>query len=117
MKITGNMKEAQYKGWSEEYMKEAERLKERVRDIREQAKKEKNREASDMLAWRIALLYGMYLDCLHVGRVLAERAYSAKDKEDAHSMLKDKIGFSYDMYKTANKKNVSGTERKGAGAA
>ncbi len=82
-----------YNTWSAEYMQEAALLKERVEQIRKEAQETKNSDEADKLSWRAAMLYSMYLDCLHTGQLLAERfsALSRKDGKRAE-YIESKIG-------------------------
>ena len=59
-----------YLVWGEEYLREAEHLRERVGLLRRQAADATEEKEADKLEGRIQLLYGMYLDCLHVGNYL-----------------------------------------------
>lgn len=71
----------EYSTWSAEYMQEAAALKQRVEQIRKEAQETKNSDEADKLSWRAAMLYSMYLDCLHTGQLLAERFSSRSRKE------------------------------------
>ena len=71
----------EYNTWSAEYMQEAAVLKQRVKQIRKEAQETKNSDEADKLSWRAAMLYSMYLDCLHTGQLLAERFSSRSRKE------------------------------------
>ena len=66
----------EYSLWSAQYMEEAEILRERVRKLRQQAQQARGSDEGDSLNWRAGMLYGMYLDCLHAGRLLKERSSS-----------------------------------------
>lgn len=72
-----NTNAIQYDVWSRQYLTEAENLRERVDVIREEARRAASSDEADRLAQRASLLYGMYLDCFHTGRLLAERGGAA----------------------------------------
>lgn len=60
-----------YKAWSLEYWEEASRVRERMKQVREEtvtAKQEVLRKR------RMAILYTMYLDCVHIAKDLERRA-------------------------------------------
>lgn len=61
-----------YEKWGAEYLEDASRLKERVVQLRREFHGLRDEEAI-RLSRRIAVLYDMYLECLHVGRLLTER--------------------------------------------
>ena len=61
-----------YTQWGAEYLREAEELKRKVDGLRAQLAGLPGEDAV-LLARRIAMLYEMYLECLHTGRVLTER--------------------------------------------
>ncbi len=63
----------EYMGWGKEYLQQADRLQKRIGQLREKARTVSSREEADELARRAALLYDMYLDCLHAGRLLQKR--------------------------------------------
>lgn len=60
-----------YIDWGNVYLQEAERLRDRVRSLRRKARQEDDSK-TDAYSARIALLYSMYLDCLHTGQFLIE---------------------------------------------
>ncbi len=70
-----------YKEWGAEYLEEAGRLKNRVDMLRHGFAGLKDEEAI-RLSRRIAMLYGMYLECLHTGRLLAERGRADEQKKE-----------------------------------
>jgi hypothetical protein len=61
-----------YKQWGAEYLQEADKLKKRVDLLRGQFHGLRDEE-SIRLAQRIEMMYEMYLECLHTGRILTER--------------------------------------------
>lgn len=61
-----------YTQWGAEYLREAEELKRKADGLRAQLACLSGEDAV-LLARRIAMLYEMYLECLHTGRVLTER--------------------------------------------
>lgn len=60
-----------YIDWGSAYLQEADRLQNRIRILRQEAKKGDGSQ-TDAYRARIALLYAMYLDCLHTGQFLIE---------------------------------------------
>ncbi|MFR8002352.1 MAG: hypothetical protein ACLU62_05455 [Hydrogeniiclostridium sp.] len=66
----------EYSLWSAQYMEEADILRERVKKLRQEAQQARGSDEADSLNWRAGMLYGMYLDCLHAGRLLKERSNS-----------------------------------------
>lgn len=60
-----------YIDWGSAYLQEADRLQNRIRILRQEAKKGDSSQ-TDAYSARIALLYAMYLDCLHTGQFLIE---------------------------------------------
>lgn len=72
-----------YREWGAEYLEEAQRLKKRVENLRRKYAGLRSEEAI-LLYRRIAMLYGMYLECLHTGRYLAEKgeAYEKRKKPE-----------------------------------
>ena len=102
---------AEYGEWSAQYMKEAEILRERVERLRTEARGIRNSDEADRLSWRAAMLYGMYLDCLHTGRLLAERSHPASlpkgDKEGTPRLLVKKE-HKYSAEKTAGRGRKEG---------
>lgn len=60
-----------YNEWGTEYLKEAEKLKQRITTLRKQAAAADS-EAAAKLYRRISMLNDMYLDCLHTGRYLTQ---------------------------------------------
>lgn len=64
-----------YTLWSDEYRAEADKLKKKVKKLKnELAKKERNNEPGVLeLKRRITILYSMYLDCRKTAEILAEK--------------------------------------------
>lgn len=60
-----------YNEWGKQYLAEAQGLKGRIASLRGQAASADNETAAGLYR-RIALLYDMYLDCLHTGGYLME---------------------------------------------
>lgn len=60
-----------YNEWGRQYLEEAERLKEHLRPLREQAGAA-DRETAEKLYRRIAVLNEMYLECVHTGNYLLQ---------------------------------------------
>lgn len=84
MQNTGtNISHKTYTTWSNEYLKEAENLKRRVNLLREKARTEYSRDEAEHFLWRASMLYGMYLDCLHNGRLLRERSRQLNENSAA----------------------------------
>lgn len=71
-----------YRQWGAEYLEEAVGLKKRVGMLREELKGRGGEEAI-LLSRRIAMLYEMYLECLHTGRCLTERGKRNEKDRDA----------------------------------
>ena len=59
-----------YQTWANEYLTEAEALRQRVSSLREELKTA-NCSQTNELNRRINLLYTMYLECRHTGQWLA----------------------------------------------
>ena len=69
-----------YQKWSEEYRQEADKLRERIRQLREESKHQlRGGAAYRALSGRIYTLYSMYLECKHTADYLADYA-----KQQAH---------------------------------
>lgn len=58
-----------YAAWGLEYLKEAETLKSRIRQVQA----ESGPDVTGRRAQRIHLLYDMYLECMVTGRILQRR--------------------------------------------
>lgn len=65
-----------YQQWGAEYLREAETLKTRVDILKEKLKSVSGKEEI-LLYRRISMLDTIYLECLHTGRYLMERAETA----------------------------------------
>lgn len=72
-----------YREWGAEYLEEAQRLKSRVGALRREYAGLHSEEAI-LLYRRIAMLYAMYLECLHTGRHLTEKGelYEKRQKPE-----------------------------------
>lgn len=67
-----------YKAWAEDYAQQAQKIKERLSEIKQEEENEENRMEHNR---RAAILYSMYLDCRHTAELLQRRggeAYAAK---------------------------------------
>lgn len=67
-----------YKAWAEDYAQQAQKIKERLSEIKQEEENEENRMEHNR---RAAILYSMYLDCRHTAEFLQRRggeAYAAK---------------------------------------
>lgn len=60
-----------YITWSRTYWEEADRVRERMERIRT---KERTPQEEAVRKRRLAILYEMYLDCVHTARALERRA-------------------------------------------
>lgn len=61
-----------YKEWSEEYLKTAAIIKEKIASLKEESKTAPLSMVKSINS-RISLLYGMYLDCNSTANILAAR--------------------------------------------
>ncbi len=61
-----------YTLWSQEYFKEAQILKEKVSSLKHQLKTSNDISISETNR-RIAILYSMYLECIHTAKTLQKR--------------------------------------------
>lgn len=73
-----------YGQWGAEYLEEADRLKKRVDALRKEFTGLRNEDAI-LLYRRIAMLYEMYLECLHTGRCLTERGEADEKEQQTES--------------------------------
>ncbi|MGN0551452.1 MAG: hypothetical protein ACI4I4_06380 [Acutalibacteraceae bacterium] len=62
-----------YQNWSDEYSAEAQKLKEKIRNLREELKNSVNINNKE-LNRRITILYSMYLECKKTAVLLKERS-------------------------------------------
>ena len=65
-----------YTAWSMEYWEEAERVQKRMDLIRQ---KVANQREEMLRKQRLAILYAMYLDCVHTAKDLERRAQRQKE--------------------------------------
>lgn len=61
-----------YQKWGEEYLEEAERIKEKIHSIKTSAPPQTHEERLQKMR-RTSILYDMYLECRHTGRLLKNR--------------------------------------------
>lgn len=66
-----------YNEWGEEYLQEAQMLRQHLELLKRQMKKAGTAAAKD-LGRRISLIYPMYLECLHTGKYLIR--YGKRDE-------------------------------------
>ncbi len=71
-----------YRTWSEEYFAEADRVRERLERLRREPLPQ-SRDEHLLRQRRAAILYNMYLECLHTARLLAARALPEGGEENA----------------------------------
>ena len=64
-----------------EYRTEAENLKRRMETLKEQLKTARCSEAREINR-RLAILYTMYLECRHTGKVLTEHPVTLREREE-----------------------------------
>ena len=74
--MTGLEKSFDYSDWGEEYLSEAERLKRRLGEIREESRTCAAVERILALQ-RANIFYSMYLECRNTGRLLKARGEHA----------------------------------------
>ncbi len=65
-----------YTAWSMEYWEEADRVQKRMDLIRQ---KVANQREEMLRKRRLAILYAMYLDCIHIAKDLERRAQRQKE--------------------------------------
>ena len=80
-----------YLKWTEEYFAQAEALRQRIAELKEQLETADCNQANE-LHRRIAMLYTMYLECRHTAKLLAEHpatlrqlAEQASKEDTAHA--------------------------------
>ena len=61
-----------YAQWAGEYLESAEKIKSRIECLRREQRTADPGELK-ALDWRISVLYGMYLDCMHTAEILNRR--------------------------------------------
>lgn len=66
-----------YNAWGEEYLREAQMIREHLDILKRQLKNADSAAAKD-LGRRISLIYPMYLECLHTGKYLIR--YGKRDE-------------------------------------
>ncbi|MDP4120614.1 MAG: hypothetical protein Q8876_06130 [Bacillota bacterium] len=76
------MKNMDYNKWANEYLAEAEEIKEYIGRLRNQVK-EANAERKKELYSRITILYSMYLELNHTGKYLLERGGESYGEQKA----------------------------------
>ena len=62
--------------WGQEYLQEAQQLKDRITDLRERLKTANHRETNE-LNHRIYVLYSMYMECKQTGLLLQNHGADA----------------------------------------
>lgn len=70
----------EYKNWALEYREQERVLKEKIDKLKKERKIIQSSELRKKLEDRIYVLYGMYLDCVHIAELLEGRALE-NDKE------------------------------------
>ncbi len=67
--------------WSAEYYEQANIIKEKIVNLKQQLKgNEKSSQNTIELNRRIAILYSMYLECIHTGRLLKEKGENKNEQ-------------------------------------
>ena len=64
--------------WAQEYLDEAAAIQARINDLREESKTATISQLAD-LRYRMAMLYTMYLECRHTGRLLQEHPAALRE--------------------------------------
>ena len=70
-----------YQNWANEYLTEAEALRQRVAALREELKTASCNQANE-LNRRIAILYTMYLECRHTGQLLFDHPATRRQRTE-----------------------------------
>lgn len=70
----------EYKNWALEYREQEKVLKAKIDKLKKERKIIQSSELRKKLENRIYVLYGMYLDCVHIAELLEGRALE-NDKE------------------------------------
>lgn len=65
--------------WAQEYLTEADNIQRRIAALKTELKTASFSQSND-LNRRIAILYTMYLECRHTGRLLAEHPITLREQ-------------------------------------
>ena len=65
--------------WAQEYLDEAAAIQARIAVLREESKTATISQLND-LRYRMSMLYTMYLECRHTGRLLTEHPAAQREK-------------------------------------